>query len=251
MKKKIFAIHKPIGISPLEAIRVFKSQNPDQLERKMTYAGRLDPMAEGVLLIVADEELKNFKKHLLHSKEYLAEILFSITTDSYDLLGIPTKKRDPDIEKIKKEINSFDYNSELLIPPFSSYRIKGKPLFKWALENKLDQIEIPKKRVKIKLLEADNPEKINSKELKEIIFRKLKQVKGDFRQEEIIKKWEELGIEQKEEYITIKLRIVSETGFYVRGLANEIGQRVGSGAVLMSLKRTRVGDYDLKKTIKI
>ena len=46
---KILNIYKPVGISPLDAIKTLKEKYPELKDEKMTYAGRLDPLAEGVL----------------------------------------------------------------------------------------------------------------------------------------------------------------------------------------------------------
>ncbi len=251
MNKEIFAIYKPIGISPLDAIKRFKEKYPSQKNRKMTYAGRLDPMAEGVVLVIADKELKNFKKHLLYPKVYLAKIIFGFKTDSYDILGIPTQKKSPKIKTLKKEIFSFVGDSELELPPFSSYRVSGKPLFKWFLENRIKEIDLPTKTVRVNQIKVKKPKKIESALLLKLISNKLKKVEGNFRQKEILYQWEKLLKESNQKYITLELKIDAESGFYVRSLANELGKRAKSGAILVSLKRTKVGNFSLKRTIKI
>ena len=48
--------YKKYGQTPLEAIREIKQNNADLRNLAMTYAGRLDPLAEGVLLILVGEE---------------------------------------------------------------------------------------------------------------------------------------------------------------------------------------------------
>ena len=53
----------------------------------MTYAGRLDPMASGLLIVLAGEETKNKEKYLNLDKEYLFEVLFGFKTVTYDFLG--------------------------------------------------------------------------------------------------------------------------------------------------------------------
>ena len=56
--KKILKLYKKEGETPLEAIERFRRKNPEYRNEKMTYAGRLDPMAEGVLLVLAGNECK-------------------------------------------------------------------------------------------------------------------------------------------------------------------------------------------------
>ncbi|MCX6720304.1 MAG: hypothetical protein NTW11_00645 [Candidatus Staskawiczbacteria bacterium] len=65
----------------------FKVKNPEYLNVPMTYAGRLDPMASGVLVVLAGPEIKNKEKYLALDKEYEFSILFGFSTDTYDILG--------------------------------------------------------------------------------------------------------------------------------------------------------------------
>ena len=90
--KGVFNIHKPLGISPLDTIKTLKENHPELKGEKMTYAGRLDPMAEGVLLILAGKTVYEKEKYLKLDKEYEGEILFGFETDTYDILGLPKEK---------------------------------------------------------------------------------------------------------------------------------------------------------------
>ena len=87
MLPKVLNLYKKIGETPLERIKRFKADNPEYAMLKMSYAGRLDPMAEGVLLVLVDGENKNREKYLNFSKEYEADIIFGIGTDTHDVLG--------------------------------------------------------------------------------------------------------------------------------------------------------------------
>ena len=55
----------------------------------------------------------------------------------------------------------------------------------------------------------------------------------------------------KYEWPVLKLRAVTGSGFYVRSLAHDIGQKLGCGGYLLELKRTRVGNFDIEDTIKL
>ena len=191
---KILNIYKPVGISPLDAIKTLKEKYPELKDEKMTYAGRLDPLAEGVLLILAGNAVYEKEKYLKLDKEYEAEILFGFNTDTYDILGLSKNNRqsttisrtviDTMIGKIKGEIS-------LPLPPYSSYKIKGKPLFEWAREGRLNEIEIPIRRTKINSAELLSLNKISAPKLWAMIEQKINLVKGDFRKEEILKQWQE------------------------------------------------------------
>ena len=90
--KKVIVLNKKEGETPLLALENFRAKNPKYLNVPMTYAGRLDPMASGVLLILAGAETKNKDKYLVLNKEYDFSMLFGFSTDTYDILGKVIKK---------------------------------------------------------------------------------------------------------------------------------------------------------------
>ena len=62
--KKIILLDKKEGETPLERLQKFRLKNRKYKSVKMTYAGRLDPMASGLLLVLAGEEVKNKQKYI-------------------------------------------------------------------------------------------------------------------------------------------------------------------------------------------
>lgn len=207
-------------------------------------------MADGVLLVVSGKELKNFHDHLKYDKSYKAEILFGFETDSYDILGIPEIGNfNLNRNEVIKELDSLQGSFRFKLPPFSGYKIKGKPLFKWALDNKLNEIEIPEKEAKIYNLNVEKIEKVSIKKIELYILSKIKNVTGDFRQEKIIKRWKKIFSNQSTELLIAEINIDCESGFYVRSLAHEIGKKLSSGALLFSLTRARVGRWNIEESI--
>ena len=85
--KKLLVLNKREGETPLEALENWRLKHKKYKDVKMTYAGRLDPMASGLLVILAGEETKNKEKYLGLDKEYEFEVLFGFSTDTYDILG--------------------------------------------------------------------------------------------------------------------------------------------------------------------
>ena len=65
-----FKIWKPVGLTPLEAIETLKEKEASLKEAKMTYAGRLDPLASGVLILLAGEDRFNKEDYLKLPKTY-------------------------------------------------------------------------------------------------------------------------------------------------------------------------------------
>ena len=93
-KQAVLKLEKKPGETPLECIRRFQAENPEYEGEKMTYAGRLDPLATGVLLVLTGEECKQKEKYLGLDKEYELIILFGFGTDSMDLLGMVEEKKE-------------------------------------------------------------------------------------------------------------------------------------------------------------
>ena len=236
----------------MDAIKSLKSNNPG-MRKKMTYAGRLDPMAEGVVLIVAGEELKNFHEHLKYDKEYVGEIIFGFSSDTYDVLGL-AERSDQELNRgeIKKKLEGFQGSFKFKLPPFSGYKLDGKPLFKWALEGELDKKRIPTKEVELKNISILEIYEIDLNRLRAKIEDKLSRVVGDFRQEEIRQSWEKtLNRSGKNKFKIAKVKIKCGSGFYVRSLAQITGKSLNGKALLFSLKRTKVGEWTVDEAIDV
>lgn len=82
----IFNLYKKRGETPLECLNRFK-QTQENTQDKWTYMGRLDPMAEGVLLVANGEDVKRKEEFLGLDKDYEFSAIFGFRTDSYDVLG--------------------------------------------------------------------------------------------------------------------------------------------------------------------
>lgn len=234
-------LYKPFGLTPLQAIERLRIKHPKLSDKKLSYAGRLDPMAEGLLLILVDEENKK-RRELEHvDKEYEFEALIGISTDSYDLLGIPrigdTKK--VDIDKVYEFINLNLGEIVQQYPPYSSIKVEGKPLYWWARMGK--KVKAPKKTIKVSRLELVQDSFVASKSLENIVYSKINMIDGDFRQEEILDKWKDLLLNSQENFQVLKFDFACSSGGYVRSLVHELGRFLGSGAVVFSIKRTRIG----------
>lgn len=132
------------------------------------YAGRLDPMARGVLVLLVDDENKNRTQYEFFDKEYTFKCIFGLSTDTYDVLGLIQEKAG-ELSICSSSLSPEQFQQELqnhftthflgkhfqLYPPYSSVRVKGKPLFQWAKEGKLDQVTIPGKNVEIHSIVCD------------------------------------------------------------------------------------------------
>jgi tRNA pseudouridine55 synthase len=247
--KNIINIYKPVGISPLDAINILKEKNLEYQDVSVTYAGRLDPMAEGVLILLAGDEVHKKEEYQKLDKEYEAEILFGFETDTYDILGIPqvlqlTVVLEELENSMKKEIESLKGEISLPLPPYSSYKIQGKPLFMWAREGELDEVEIPMRTTTVHKAELLDSSEISADGLLEQITKKIGLVKGNFRQEEILRIWQEVLNKGDQKYLVAKVRFSVSSGTYVRSIAHSLG------GILLGLIRTKVGSFDIKDSTR-
>lgn len=84
-------MYKQIGETPLQALQRLRRQRQQLQGERLSYAGRLDPMAAGVLPVLVGEENDRREEFLRHDKAYAFTVLFGVGTDTFDLLGVPTK----------------------------------------------------------------------------------------------------------------------------------------------------------------
>ncbi len=260
---KVINIYKPIGLTPLQLISKLRKTRDEYKKIKIGFAGRLDPMAHGVMLLMLGDETKNRNSYLGLSKEYEFEVMLGVSTDTYDALGILSNETIQQFNNLgisstnlKKKINQFIKSKHgkhsQAYPPYSSKEVDGKPLFQWARENKLNEIKIPEREIEIYNFELVKILKIPAEEIHKKIISNIQSVDGDFRQFEIQKKWKELFKKDIfKKFIIAKFTISCSSGTYVRSLANELGQTIGTGAIAISILRTRVGKHTLKDSMRL
>lgn len=210
--EKIFNINKPKGITSFDAVEYIKRNFfPSE---KVGHAGTLDPMAEGVLIICIGKATKSVSSFVECEKEYTGEITFGIATDSFDAMGkVLSTVEDIDIsaDEVKKVFLSFEGESGQIPPMFSALKHKGRHLYEFARQGKT--IERKPRKICIKNFDLTN-------------FTKDKFSKAEF-------------------------RVVCSKGTYIRTLAEESGKKLGCGAHLSKLVRTRIGNFLIENSIKL
>jgi len=230
-KQAVLKLNKKEGKTPLECLERFKKENPEYAEEKMTYAGRLDPLASGVLLVLVGEECKKKEKYLGLDKEYEIEVLFGFATDTGDVLGLVTGQKNKELElgEIKKSLESFVGKKTRVYPKYSSPALTGA--------------KIQEKSGEIKSIKFLGNKYITSAVLFKNIQKKVGLVKGDFRQAKILDRWKKVINKKAEKYLVIKLKVHSSSGVYMRQLAEEIGQKFSVSSLALKIKRLKVGKY--------
>lgn len=249
--KKVIILNKKEGETPLEALERFRNGKKEYKNIPMTYAGRLDPMASGLLILLTGEECKKKEKYLTLLKEYKFQILFGFATDTYDILGkvhsniltnigIKTTKKELKT-KINKNLKYFIGEFTQEYPMYSSKTVKGKMLFEYARSG--EEVEAPKRKVKVKSLKLEKITTINQEKLFKNIEKRINKVKGDFRQKEILKIWKKELIKSKSDFFIGDFYIKCGSGTYVRGIADSLGKKIKIPTLAFSIKRTKVGKW--------
>ncbi len=242
-------LYKKLGETPLEAIERFRLINPLYKNVPMTYAGRLDPAAEGLLVLLAGDLCKEKDLYTKLPKVYEVKMLFGFSTDTHDLLGIPVEKKNKitlSLEDIETELRKIFTNTPITInqkyPAYSSKTVGGESLI--SLARKGIAVALPKHKVELYSGEIKSTETLSSIQIESRVREICDLVSGDFRQEETLVAWRKI-LKNWGHFTVVTCTISVGSGFYVRTFVDDIGKKLKTGAVVYSLKRTSVGDYKI------
>jgi tRNA pseudouridine55 synthase len=233
---------KEIGETPLEALKRFQHIHPEYEQLKGTYAGRLDPAAEGEMIFLFGEKVHEKEIYTECSKTYTATFLFGVSTDTGDLLGLPLKSVAPVVgvtdAEIKKIIGTFSAVKEQIYPLYSSKTVAGKPLFAYARNN--ETVVQPVRSIKIHSAVLEEQKYIHKKEVGERVTMLCQKVTGDFRQKEIMDAWASASSLLPDMVLTLTFVLTVSSGTYIRGLTETLEQVLGVPNCLFSLVRTHI-----------
>lgn len=145
---KIILINKKNGISSHRAIKeVQKKYNFN----KVGHAGTLDPMAEGLMIVMTNNATKLSDILMKKDKVYLVKMELGYETDTLDAEGKIIKEKNMQkkitLDEIKEVIKSFVGEIEQIPPIYSAIKVNGKKLYHFARKN--EEIEIKPRKVKI------------------------------------------------------------------------------------------------------
>ena len=282
----IYNLYKQRGETPLECIRRFAKKTPELKGQKMTYLGRLDPLAEGVLLMASGDDVKQSRREEFFQldKDYDFVSIFGFATDSFDVLGKIVrmeKLKDISENEIRRVAMIYEGEREQKYPEYSSKMISSRKSFssesprvaltgstRLSSENfsskkntsvarKTDfLLDTPSKKITIHKIKFHGLDTLSGKELFGRLLMDISKVNGDFRQNEVLILWNQIlfgskpSVERtKMNYFIGKFSASVSSGTYVRALVNDIGNTLGCGATTLSIRRTRVGDFEIKDSI--
>lgn len=215
---KILAFDKPLHWTSFDVVNRVRGMLCRALgvkKLKVGHAGTLDPLATGVVIVCTGKQTKRIDELMNHTKEYEAVLQLGATTPSFDLehpIDATYPTEHITRELIQQVLPTF-LGEQWQVPPiYSAVKINGKRAYEYARKGQQDDVEI-----KPKLLVIDEIELLNF----------------------------------DAEKMQLTVRVVCSKGTYIRALARDIGERLHSGAHLIALRRTRVGDYTIDRCITI
>lgn len=245
-------IYKKEGETPLLALQKYREKAGLDEEVPMTYAGRLDPLASGVLIGLFGKARFNKNEFLSLSKEYIVEVLVGVSTDTGDVLGLVEEcvvPKKSDSEHIQKILASFVGVREEYYPKFSSKPHNGKPLFAWAKSE--TDVPLPTHHIEIFSIDMINVSEKSLRDVVEETISRVNLIEGDFRQEAIIRKWKSLFDEETTMSCEVlQIRVSCGSGAYMRVLAEQIARALGYPGLAYRIIRTRVGDFRIEESEK-
>lgn len=219
----ILNIDKPAGLTSHDVVarvrRILKT-------KRVGHTGTLDPFATGVMVVLVGQATRLAQFLDKDEKEYEAVLRFGFETDTGDKMGMQNAECTIQNTEIGEILESTDWNATLAafrgeidqIPPmFSAKKIDGKKLYEHARKG----VEVERKVVKINISTL------------EVIDNGLKAENLEHGA------W------------TLKIHVVCSAGTYVRQLAVDIGRKIGVGAHLTELRRTRAGRFDLSRSVTL
>lgn len=181
--------------------------------KKVGHAGTLDPAATGVLPIAIGRATR-LLQYLRHEKAYQATIRFGVTTATDDLEGeVLTQQAVPNLDllQIQEKLPLFQGVIQQIPPNYSAVQVQGKRLYELARSGQA--IEAPIRTVEIFDLQI-------------LDFRA-----GDFPE--------------------LDLAIACGGGTYIRSIARDLGEELGTGATLAKLLRTESSGFGLGESVSI
>lgn len=203
---------------------------------KVGHAGTLDPLATGVLIVCTGKATKQIDEIQAGTKEYVATLKLGATTPSFDRetaedATYPTGHITREL--VEQTFSRFIGEIDQVPPTFSAVKIDGKPAYKSA--RKGAEVEIKSKKLVIDAIE------LLSYDLDDKVPTPLQPI--HIKHADV----EQLAAEDNSSpQPTITIRVVCSKGTYIRALARDIGEALGSGAYLTALIRTKVGNYSLQ-----
>lgn len=205
----IAVIDKPLEWTSTDVVRKIKfALNRSGYRKiKVGHAGTLDPLATGVLIVCIGKATKMVNALQAEEKEYAAELELGATTPSFDMEH-PVDRRYP-IDHITREMVGE------ALDRLTGERLQAPPIYSAKKVEGVRAYDIARAGESVELRQA----LVNIYEIELLSY----------------------------DMPRVRIRVRCSKGTYIRSLAREVGEALGSGAHLTALRRTRSGGFTLRQ----
>ncbi|MDD5781935.1 MAG: tRNA pseudouridine(55) synthase TruB [Muribaculaceae bacterium] len=207
---EIFYVDKPLRWTSFDAVKRVRgvlARKTKKKKLKVGHAGTLDPLATGVLIVCSGKATKRIDELQAHEKEYIATLQLGATTPSFDL--------ETEIDATFPTDHITRQLVEQTLTQFVGNIQQVPPAFSACKVDGRRAYKIARKGRQVEL------------KAKELVITEIELL--DF------------------SVPSLTIRVVCSKGTYIRALARDIGEALGSGAHLTALRRTRVGNVSIDK----
>jgi tRNA pseudouridine55 synthase len=177
--------------------------------KKVGHAGTLDPLASGLLIVCTGKFTKKINEYMAQEKEYTGSFVLGAVTPTYDLESNPENHKDYSGVTIEQ--------MESAANQLTGHIEQFPPIYSAIKKKGTPLYELARRGEEVEL-EA----------------RKI-----------FIQSFEITSVELP----VVNFKIVCSTGTYIRSIASDFGKIMGCGAYLSSLRRTRIGDFEVSHAV--
>ena len=234
MEDQIILVDKPAGISSFGIVAKIRRELKEEFGHKIKvgHTGTLDPFATGLLILLSGKMTKKSNEFLKLDKIYEAELKLGFVSSTGDPEGEIQRYHVEDLSEVTTENEGASPVTTGASDPYPKREVVESVL--QSFTGKITQTPPRFSAIKI------NGERAY----------KLARKGADF---EIPSREVEIySIEILDySYPTLKIRCHVSSGTYIRTLAEDIGKKLGTGAYLTALRRTKIGDYHIEDAKKV
>ncbi len=256
---RVILVDKPAGMSSFGVVAKVRGMLKAQLGHKIKvgHTGTLDPFATGLLILLTGKMTKKSSEFLKLDKEYVATMKLGYTSSTGDPEGEIQlySTRGASGRPVDWSCRSVDVSKERTSS--SSARLPGSSTTGDQRHSSSCQVPNP---LRLNVIESTLDSFVGKITQTPPRYSAIKV--GGERAYKLARKGVEFEIPSREveiygieilryEWPELTIRCYVSSGTYIRTLAEDIGARLGVGAYLTALRRTRVGEYDVKDAVSL
>ena len=257
---EVLAFDKPLTWTSFNLVKVVRNNLSRRLglkRLKVGHAGTLDPLASGVMILCTGKCTKLIDQLQAGTKEYVATLRLGCTTPSFDaehLIDATYPTSHITEATVREALARFRGSIQQVPPVYSACKVEGRRAFDYIRQG--EAVELKAKELvidELELLDLHLPEQgLYSPHAEEVVkmAREDIHIKDYGRDKESYEIAEATGIDAAQ-LPYLQIRVVCSKGTYIRALARDIGEALGSGAYLIGLRRTRVGDFRVEDCLPV